>query len=179
MVLIYSNSPRLVFLYPAAFCSTRNGVLSCFSSAEWFRTEFRQFVSTFVPRNRIPSCFFFRGRVRSQILRVCFHFCSTEQNSEFFSIPRKGSERNFERFLFRGTAGIPSEMIICSVYSVFHRIIFCRKFPTLVITHYYLLLVFPSVLMSLLLLVYPAVPVFSCAAVGQSGSVFLLLLFFH
>ncbi len=164
MVLIYSNSPRLVFLYPAAFCFTRKGVPSCFSSAEWFGTEFRQFVSIFVPRNRIPSCFFFCGRVWSRILRVCFYFCSTERNSEFFSLPRKGSERNSERFLFRGTAGIPSEMINCSVCSVFHRIIFLSEIPNP--SHYYLLLV------SLLLLVYPAVPVFSCAAVGQSGNVF-------
>jgi hypothetical protein len=150
---------RLVFLYPAAFCSTRNGVPSCFSSVEWFGTEFRQFVSIFVPRNGIPSCFFFRGRVRSRILRVCFYFCSTERNSQFFSLPLKGSERNSERFLFRGTAGIPSELIICSVYSVFHGFIFWSEIPNP--SHYYLL------------------PVFSCAAVGQSENVFLLLLFFQ
>jgi hypothetical protein len=121
-------------LYPAAFCSTRNGIPSCFSSAAWFGTEFRQFVSIFVPRNGIPSCFLFRGRVRNRIPRVCFYFCSTERNSELFSLPWKVSERNSERFLFRGTAGITSEMIICSVYSVFRGIIFCRKFLTLLLT---------------------------------------------
>ncbi len=138
---------------------------------------FRQFVSIFVPRNGVPSCFFFRGRVRSWILRVCFYFCSTERNSDFFSFRRKGSERNSERFLFRGTAVIQSEMIICCVYSIFHGIIFLSEIPNP--SHYYLLLVFPSVLISLLLLVDPAVPVFSCSADGQSGNVFLLLLFFH
>jgi hypothetical protein len=35
-------------------------------------------------------------------------FCSTERNSELFSLPRKGSEQNFRDFLFRGTTGIPS-----------------------------------------------------------------------
>ncbi len=104
-----------------------------------FYTErsFELFLFCGMVRNGIPSCFFFRGMVRSRILRVCFYFCSTERNSEFFSLPRKGSERNTERLLFRGTAGIPSEMIICSVYSVFRGIIFCRKFPTLVITTCY------------------------------------------
>jgi hypothetical protein len=92
-------------LYPAAFCSTRNGIPSCFSSLEWFGTEFRQFVSIFVPRNGISSCFLFCGRVWNPIQRVFFYFCSTERNSELFSLPRKGSERNSERFLFRGTAG--------------------------------------------------------------------------
>ncbi len=58
-------------------------------------------------------------------------YASTERNSELFSLSWKGSERNSERFLFRGTAGIPSEMNICSVSSVFRGIIFCRKFPTL------------------------------------------------
>jgi hypothetical protein len=112
----------------------------------------------FSTRNGIPSCFLFRGMIRNRIPRVSFYFCSTERNSELFSLPRKGSERNsesmllflfhgtefrvvlssaegfgteFRRFLFRGTAGIPSEISICSVYSVFRGIIFCRKFPTL------------------------------------------------
>ncbi len=90
-----------------------------FSSAEWFGTEF---ASIFVPRNGITSCFLFRWRVRNGIRRKCFYFCSTEQNSELFSLPRKDSERNSEGFLFRGTAGIPSEITICFV---------CRKLPTL------------------------------------------------
>jgi hypothetical protein len=111
------------------FCSSRNGIPSCFSSAKWFGTEFRQFVSIFVPQNRIPSCLLFRGRVRNRIPRVCYYICSTERNSELFPLPRKGSERNSERFLFRGTAGIPSEMIIGSVYSVFRGIIFLSEIP--------------------------------------------------
>jgi hypothetical protein len=70
--------------------------------------------------------------VRNRIPRVCFYFCSTERNSELFFLPQKSSERNSEGFLFRGIAGILSEITICSVYSVFRGIIFCRKFPTLV-----------------------------------------------
>jgi hypothetical protein len=110
----------------------------------------------FSKRNGIPSCFLFSGMVRNRILRVCFYFCSAERNSELFSLPRKGSERNseskllllfhgtefrvvfssaegfgteFRRFLFRGTAGIPSEISICSVYSVFRGIIFLSEIP--------------------------------------------------
>ncbi len=60
-----------------------------------------------------------------------FYFCSTEPNSELISLSRNGSEQNSESFLFRGTAGIPPEQTICSVYSVFRGIIFCRKLPTL------------------------------------------------
>ncbi len=106
--------------------------------------------------NGIPSGFLFRGMVRNGIPRVCFYFCSMERNSELFSLPRKGSERNsasmllflfhgtefrvvfsssegfgteFPEFLFRGTAGIPSEITICSVNSVFRRIIFLSEIP--------------------------------------------------
>jgi hypothetical protein len=69
-----------------------------FSSAEWFGTEFREFASILVSRNGIPSCVLFRRRVRNRIMGVCFYFCSTERNSELFSLPRKGSERNSEIF---------------------------------------------------------------------------------
>jgi hypothetical protein len=57
------------------------------------------------------------------------YFCSTERNSELYSLPRKGSERNSESFLFRGTARIPSEITICSVYSVFRGIILLSEIP--------------------------------------------------
>jgi hypothetical protein len=76
--------------------------------------------------------------------------------SELFSLPLMGSEGNSEslllflshgtefrvffssaqgfgteyrKFLFRGTAGIPSEITICSVYSVFRGIIFLSEIP--------------------------------------------------
>ncbi len=74
-----------------------------FSSAERFGREFREFNSIFGPRNGIPSVF---------------------SSAEGF-----GTE--FREFLFHGTAGIPSEITICSVYTVFRGIIFCRKFPNL------------------------------------------------
>jgi hypothetical protein len=107
-------------------------------------------------RNGIPSGFLFRGMVRNGIPRVCFYFCSTERNSELFSLPRKGSELNsasmllflfhgtefrvvfssaegfgteFREFLFRRTAGIPSEITICSVNFVFRGIIFLSEIP--------------------------------------------------
>ncbi len=98
----------------------------------------------------------FRGMIRNEILRVCSYFCSTERNSELFSLPLKGSEWNsegsllflvfgtefrvvfssaegfgteFREFLFRGTVGIPSEIINCSVNSVFRGIIFSSEIP--------------------------------------------------
>ncbi len=81
---------------------------------------------------------------------------SAERNSELFSLPLKGSEGNseslllflfrgkefrdvfssaegfgteFREILFRGTAGIPSEITICSVNSVFRGIIFLSEIP--------------------------------------------------
>ncbi len=103
-------------------------------------------------RNGIPSCFLFRWKVKKGIPRVGFYY----RNSELFSLPLKGSEGNSERLLlflfrgtefrvvfssaegfgtefrellFRGTAGIPSEITICSVNSVFRGIIFSSKIP--------------------------------------------------
>jgi len=132
--------------------------LVVFSSTEWFGTEFREFASISVPRNGIPSCFLFRRRigtefwqfasffsqnwipscflfgrsgVRNGIMRVCFYFFSMERNSELFSLPRKGSERNSKSFLSRGTAGIPLEMTICSVYFVFRGLNFLSEIPNL------------------------------------------------
>ena len=126
-----------------------------FSSAEGFGTELWDFASIFVPRNGIPSYFLFRGRVLNGIPWVFFNFCSTERNSELFSSPRKGSERNSERFLFRGTAGIPSEIPICSDYSVFRGIMFCLKFPTLVLSPPDILLESCGLFSEWLLILYP------------------------
>jgi hypothetical protein len=55
-----------------------------------------------LPLPRFMSCLLFRGMVRNRIPRVCSYFCSTEQNSELFSIPLKGLEGNSESLLFRG-----------------------------------------------------------------------------
>ncbi len=38
-----------------------------FSSAEWFRTKFREFASIFIPRYRIPSIFLLCGMFRNRI----------------------------------------------------------------------------------------------------------------
>jgi hypothetical protein len=101
-----------------------------FSSAEWLVTEFREFASIFVPLNGISSFALFRRRVRNRTMRVCFYFCSTGQILSCF-LSAEGFEMEFRDFLFRGTTRIPSEITICSVYSIFRRIIFCRKFLTL------------------------------------------------
>ncbi len=58
----------------------------------------------------VLSRFLFRGMVRNGIPTVCFYICSTERNSELFSLPLKGSEGNSESmlmFLFPWN-GIPS-----------------------------------------------------------------------
>ena len=104
-------------------------VLSSFFSAEWFGTEFREFASIFVPRNGIPSPFLFRWSVRKGIPRDCFYFLfnGTEFRVLFSSAEGFGTE--FRDFLFRGTAGIPSEITLCSVYSVFRGIIFLSEIP--------------------------------------------------
>jgi hypothetical protein len=94
--------------------------------------------------------------VRNGIPRIYIYFGSTERNSELYSLPEKGSEQNygslllflfhgtefrvifssaegfgteFRVFLFRGTTGIPPEITICSVYSVFRGIIFLSEIP--------------------------------------------------
>jgi hypothetical protein len=110
----------------------------------------------FVAQKGIPSCVLFRGMVRKGIPRICISFGSTERNSELCSLPQKGSEQyngslllflfhgtefrvvfssaegfgtEFRDFLFRGTTGIPSEITICSAYSVFRGIIFLSEIP--------------------------------------------------
>ncbi len=72
-----------------------------FSSAEVFGREFREFASIFVQRKGIPS----------------------------YSSSAEGFGTEFRGFLFRGIAGIPSEITICSVYSVFRGIIFLSENP--------------------------------------------------
>jgi hypothetical protein len=63
------------------------------------------------------------------ISRVCFYFFfhGTEFRDVFSSTEGFGTE--FRDFLFRGTAGFPSEITICSVYSVFRGIIFLSEIP--------------------------------------------------
>ncbi len=99
-----------------------------FSSAEVFRREFRECTFIVVPQNGIPSCFF-SAEGFGREFQDCFYFCSTERNSELFSLPQKGLELNSENFLFRRTAGIRSEITIDSLYSVFHGIIFLSEIP--------------------------------------------------
>ncbi len=54
-----------IFLCTLLFYGTEFRVI--FSSEEGFGTEFCKYASIFVPRNGIPSCFLFRGRVRNGI----------------------------------------------------------------------------------------------------------------
>jgi hypothetical protein len=84
-----------IFFYGTEF-------LVFFSSAEQFGTEFQEFSIRQIVPNGIP--------------RVFFYFCFIVQNSKHFSPLRNGSERNYENFLFRRTAGIPPEQTNCSVY---------------------------------------------------------------
>jgi hypothetical protein len=91
-----------------------------FSFAEWFLTEFQEFYSIFVHGMDFRVVFssaeecgrefqvvFSSSERFGKEFREFVYFCSTARNSELFSLPRKGSERNSESLLFRGTAGIP------------------------------------------------------------------------
>jgi hypothetical protein len=101
-----------------------------FSSAEWFGTEFRECAST---------VFWFHGTEFRDVfssaegfgqnygILLLFLFHGTEFRVIFSSAKGFGTE--FRDFLFRGTAGIPSEITICSVYSVFRGIIFLSEIP--------------------------------------------------
>jgi hypothetical protein len=115
-----------IFFYRKS-CSIANRTDRVFLYETYFGREFQEFASIFVPRNGIPSCFFFRGIVQNGIPRVFFYLCSMLQNSEHFSPLRNGSEQNSESFLFRGTHGTLPEQTNCSVYSVFRRIIFLSE----------------------------------------------------
>ncbi len=66
----------------------RNGVAS--SSEKWFGKKFGEFASMFYPRNGIPSCFLFRGRVRNGIPRVSIPWNSRNSvgNNCFFRLFR-------------------------------------------------------------------------------------------
>ena len=60
------------------------------------------FMTLFLKFWAAVSCseqFLFRGLVRNGIPRVCFYICSTERNSELFSLPLKGSEKNSETLI--------------------------------------------------------------------------------
>ncbi len=151
LTLLLKSIHDLNIRLPAAFCSElislpRNGSERHSESIFLF----------FVAKRGIPSCALFRGMVRNGIPRICIYFGSTERNSELCSLPQKSSEQNygsfllflfhgtefrdvfssaeefgteFRDFLFRGTTGIPSEITICSVYSVFRGIIFFSEIP--------------------------------------------------
>ncbi len=65
------------------------------------------------------------GNHSESLLLFLFH--GTEFRDVFSSA--EGFGREFRDFLFRETAGIPSEISICSVYSVFRGIIFLSEIP--------------------------------------------------
>jgi hypothetical protein len=119
--------------------SERKEMAGTMFSSDSFGTEFREFTSIFVPRNGIPSCFPFRRKVRNRIPKVCYYFCSTEWNSELFSLPRmvlNGISRvcfyfcsmiqNSEHFSFCRPVGMEFREA-----SVIRGIIFFRKLTTL------------------------------------------------
>ncbi len=76
--MVQNGIPRV----SSYFCSMDQNSEFFFSSAERFGTEFQELASIFFPRTGIPSFFLFRRRVRNEIPRICFYFCSTERNSE-------------------------------------------------------------------------------------------------
>ncbi len=83
------------------------------------------------PRKGIPSCFLFRWSVLKGIPRVRFYFCSTERNSELFSLLRKGSERNSEVFCSVEQLEFRRKYPFVPSIPSSAELFFCRKFPTL------------------------------------------------
>jgi hypothetical protein len=73
------------------------------------------------------GCEFVKGSERNSESLLLFLFYGKEFRVVFSSAEGFGTE--FRGFLFRGTAGIPSEITICSVYSVFRGIIFLSEIP--------------------------------------------------
>jgi hypothetical protein len=121
-----------VAFYPELFTLPRNGsernsgslllfllhgteFRAVFSSTERFGREFREFA---LPQNDSE-------RNSESLLLFLLH--GTEFRVVFFSAEGFGTE--FREFLFRGTVGIPSEITICSVNSVFRGIIFLSEIP--------------------------------------------------
>ena len=102
-----------------------------FSSAEEFGRKFWELASSLVPWNGIHSCFLFRWRVWKAFLRVCLYICSTERNSELFSLPRKGSERNSESFCSGEQPEFRRKLPFVPSIPSSAELFFCRKFPTL------------------------------------------------
>ncbi len=78
----------------------------------------------------VLSCFLFREMVRNSHLKVCFYSCTTERNSELFSLPRKGSWNETPRvatifvprngilscFLFHGRVWNWIPRVFCSLF---------------------------------------------------------------
>ncbi len=97
-----------------------------YSSTEWFGTEFREFATIFVPGTEFRAFFSSAEWFGTEFREFATIFVPGTEFRAFFS----SSEWNSESFLFRGTAGITSELTICFVYSVVRGIVFCLKFPT-------------------------------------------------
>ncbi len=83
--MLWNGIPRVCFNFftmewnSEYFSPLRKGLEQNFESfllPRWFRTEFREFASIFVPWYRILSIFLLCGMVRNGILRI---FCSAEQ----------------------------------------------------------------------------------------------------
>ncbi len=98
-----------------------------FASAEWLGTEFREFAFLLVPRNSELCSLPQKGSEQNYGSLLLFLFHGKEFRVVFSSAEGFGTE--FRDFLFRGTTGIPSEITICSVYSVFRGIIFLSEIP--------------------------------------------------
>jgi hypothetical protein len=60
--------------------------------------------------------------------RLLLFLCNGMEFRVVFS-SAEGFGTEFREFLFRGTAGIPSEITICFVYSVVRGIIFLSEIP--------------------------------------------------
>ncbi len=95
----------------------------------WFGTAFWEFFSIFccTERNSELCSLLWNGSERNSENLHLFWFHRTEFRVVISSAEGFGTE--FRDFLFHATTGIPWEITICSVYSVFRRIIFWSEIP--------------------------------------------------
>jgi hypothetical protein len=162
MICMYIKS-RLFLIIFLKYSAAVLFSVSFFSTEKWFGTTFREFVSIFCCTEKNSElCVLFRGMVRNgnseSLFLFLFHgtefrvvFSSAEgfgtELWEFASIfvpsygipscflSAEGFGTEFRDFLFSGTTGIPSDITIGSVFSVFRGIIFCRNSPPYLRAH--------------------------------------------
>jgi hypothetical protein len=118
---------------PKKFVGIDSKWFSIFRRRKWSFWGIPRFTEESIPRLRTEGNGMKKKLVLQKILLQQTVFFRDREFREFVSIfvPQNGIP---SCFLFPGTAGVLPEQTICSIFSVFRRILvtfFCQKFPTL------------------------------------------------